>query len=197
MTATAIHSRRARSARGPRIVARVREIANSPRTRDLTVLAGFATIVASAAILGTRFSPASNDLRTRLWYGTRRKARWNPPPAAFAPVWTALYAMIAIAGWRVYRAPRTKARTRALALWGAQMAFNAAWTPLFFGARKPRVALADLVAMAGSTAGFIATSYKVDRTASRLMLPYLAWTSFAGYLNASIVSKNRFRPDSI
>ena len=84
-----------------------------------------------------------------------------------------------------------------MALWGAQMAFNAAWTPLFFGARKPRVALADLDAMAGSTAGFIATSYSVDRTASRLMLPYLAWTSFAGYLNASIVSKNRFRPDSI
>jgi tryptophan-rich sensory protein len=190
MTAPALRSRRARSPRGPRIVARARAIVASPRTRDAGVLAGFAAIVASAALLGARFSPAPNNPEIDRWYATRRTARLNPPPAAFAPVWTALYAMIAIAGWRVYRAPRTKARTRALALWGAQMAFNAAWSPLFFGARKPRVALADLVAMAGSTAGFIATSRTVDKTASRLMLPYLAWTSFAGYLNASVVRMN-------
>jgi tryptophan-rich sensory protein len=70
------------------------------------------------------------------------------------------------------------------------MGFNAAWSRIFFGAQAPRAALVDLTAMAGAIVAFMATSRKVDRTAARLMVPYLAWVVFAGYLNAEVVRKN-------
>jgi translocator protein len=170
-------------ARRPRVVRR----SPSAIAREYGPLLGFVGLTAAAAAYGARFNPSSDHRVTQLWYATRHKSRLNPPPEVFAPVWATLYAMIAVAGWRVYRAPRSRARTRALALWGSQLAFNAAWTPLFFGERRPTAALVDLTAMFAATAGFSAATRSVDRTASYLMLPYLGWTAFAGYLNAVVV----------
>jgi tryptophan-rich sensory protein len=159
--------------------------------REYGPLIGFLGVTAAAAAYGSRFNPNTEHHATQRWYAARHKSRLNPPPAVFAPVWTTLYTLIAVAGWRVYRRPRSRARTRALALWSAQLAFNAAWTPLFFGKRQPKAALVDLAAMFAATAGFAATARNVDRTASRLMVPYLGWTAFAGYLNA-VVARGEF-----
>lgn len=124
------------------------------------------------------------------WYRSLRKPPFQPPASLFGPVWTGLYATIAVSGWRVWRAPSSPERTRALALWGAQMATNAAWTPLFFGARWTALALADLTAQLTSTVAYTATAARVDRPAAAMMAPYLGWSAFAGALNAEIVRRN-------
>ena len=172
--------------RAPRVVRRPRLLSGK-----YAPLAGFVAIAAAAAAYGALYSPNSKNPDIERWYSSQKKARLNPPPVVFGPVWTILYALIATAGWRVYQAPRGAARTQSLAWWGAQMGLNAAWSRIFFGAQAPRPALVDLTAMAGSIAAFMATSRKVDRTAARLMMPYLAWVLFAGYLNEEIVRKNR------
>lgn len=181
-------------AKGPRVIKRPRLMsAEEAReaARKYGPLAGFAAIAAAVAIYGALYSPNSANPEIERWYTSQKKARLNPPPQVFGPVWTVLYALIATAGWRVYRAPSGRARSQSLALWGAQMGMNAAWSRIFFGSQAPRLALADITAMAGTIAAFMGTARKVDRNAARLMVPYLAWVAFAGYLNAEVVRKNR------
>ncbi|MES1204624.1 MAG: TspO/MBR family protein, partial [Pseudomonadota bacterium] len=157
--------------------------ARSKKSRFAAALL-FSAAVAGTAALGGRVS------RPGLWYRMLRKPPGNPPPVVFGPVWTALYAAMTASAYRVWRAPDSPERTRALRLWGLQLALNAAWSPAFFGAHRPRVSLAIVSAMVPSIAAYMAVARKVDRGASALMAPYLAWTSFATYLNAQIVRRN-------
>lgn len=124
------------------------------------------------------------------FYAGLKKPAWAPPPWLFGPVWTVLYAMIGVAAWIVSRrgGPGTG---RALGLWGGQLVLNAAWTPIFFGLRAPGLAFAEIsimwVAIAATSAAFLAR-----RTAAgALMLPYLAWVTFAAALNYEIWRLNR------
>jgi len=116
---------------------------------------------------------------------------YHPPRWVFGPVWTGLYGLMATSAYRVWKAPPSRARTRALALWGTQLALNSAWSPLFFGARRPRAALVDLLALAGVVAAYAATSHKVDKPAAAMMIPYLGWLGFASLLNEEVVRRNR------
>lgn len=127
------------------------------------------------------------------WYRTLRKGRGQPPSSVFGPVWTTLYTAMAYSAWRVWRAPDSPERTRALRLWGAQLGLNAAWSPTFFGAKSPKAALAIVAALLPTLARYIRCAARVDRTAAAIMAPYLAWTGFATYLNGAIVAKNRRR----
>jgi translocator protein len=158
------------------------------RRHKLLAAAAFAAPVVATAVIGSRFGP--QDRSTGRWYAKLAKPPFQPPPPVFAPVWTALYAGIAASGYRVWAAPDHELRTPALALWGAQLAANAAWTPTFFGARKPKVAMGVLVAQLAATAAYAGVSAKVDKPAAALMAPYLAWTGFAGVLNEEIVRRN-------
>lgn len=153
------------------------------------IIAGatLAASVAGAAVLGSRFSPA--DPETASWYSRLKKSPANPPDAVFAPVWTALYAAMAVSAYRIWSSGDAR-RGRALSLWGAQLALNAAWNPIFFGARKPKAALADLLALFVVVAAYTSSARKIDRPAAWLMAPYLAWLGFAGLLNAEIVRRN-------
>ena len=150
-------------------------------------LASFAGLTAAGAAIGSVASRRS----TGLWYKMLRKPPFQPPRWLFAPVWTALYALIATSGYRVWKQEPSKARARALALWGTQLALNTAWSPLFFGARRKRAALADLVALLGVVAAYAGTSRKIDKAAAAMMLPYLGWLGFAGVLNEEIIRRNR------
>jgi tryptophan-rich sensory protein len=134
--------------------------------------------------VGARSSSARSP-----WYRALAKPGWQPPPSAFGPVWTALYALTATSGWRAWRSRRPGYR-RAVALWGAQLAVNAAWSPLFFGLRRPRVALADAALLVPAIALYGRAARRVDRLAAALVLPYLAWSGFALALNAEIVRRN-------
>jgi len=124
------------------------------------------------------------------WYDQLARPSFDPPSWVFAPVWTLLYAAIAVAAWFVWRHHRTWQRDVALRWWTAQLLLNAAWTPLFFGARQPVWALVDLVVLFVA-AGITAIRFlPLDRRASLLLLPYLAWLGFALALNGAIVGMN-------
>lgn len=151
--------------------------------------AGFTLLSYGAAALGT-LTMRGKGRPDGAWYRSLDKPVFQPPPWVFGPVWTVLYGTIAYAGYRVWKAPASPERTRALALWGTQLALNAAWTPLFFGARRPKAALADMAALDVAAAAFAAQAAKVDRSAAIAVAPYLAWISFASVLNGSIVAKN-------
>ncbi len=154
------------------------------RYRSLAAAALFASATFAAGAMGARAS----RVRSR-WYRALEKPPWQPPPAAFAPVWTALYALTAASGWRSWRSG-APGRRRALALWAAQLAVNAAWSPLFFGLRRPRAALVDAALLVPTVAAYARAARRVDRLAAALVLPYLGWSAFALALNAEIVRRS-------
>jgi len=150
--------------------------------------------LAYAAIAGsTAFSAffgARATRRGKAWYRVIRKSSLTPPDAVFGPVWTALYALNALSAARIYRAEPSTARSASLALWALQQSLNAAWSPLFFARRRPRAALADIGLLWTSIATYLAVARRADRPAAALVVPYLAWVSFAGFLNEEVVRKN-------
>jgi tryptophan-rich sensory protein len=144
-------------------------------------------IVTGAAILGqvatTRGLP---------WYFTRvRKPPETPPAAAFPVAWTVLFGCIGVALFRLWRAPPSPERERALGWYAVQLAFNVAWSYVFFALRAPFAALFVALGLAGSAAATCVTAARVDRLAGRLFAPYVAWVSFASWLNLRIVLVNR------
>ena len=117
------------------------------------------------------------------WYAGLNKRAFNPPPWVFAPVWTVLYGLIAIAGWRIWHSDRN---SRAMQMWWAQLGLNFLWSPAFFGAHQIRAALVIIVLMLAVILSFIATAWRLDRLAAWLFVPYAAWVAFASLLNGSI-----------
>ena len=150
---------------------------------------GFGALAAGAAALGGLMMRGKGRPDGG-WYRSLRKPAFQPPNWVFGPVWSVLYATIAYAGWRTWKAKASPERSRALALWGAQLGLNALWTPLFFGARRPALALADLAALDATATGFATVARRVDPAATKVFVPYLAWLAFATALNTAIVAKN-------
>lgn len=173
-------------------VTRARRSTTPTRSAAHGVLAGlgFTAAVAGAAALGG-LAMRGKGRAQRSWFRSLRKPSFQPPAWVFGPAWTVLYAAIAYSGWRVWKAPPSRERDRALRLWGTQLGLNAAWTPLFFGARRPGVALVDIVVLDAAASGYAAAARDVDRRAAVIVVPYLAWLGFATLLNASIVARNR------
>lgn len=121
------------------------------------------------------------------WYQSLQKPPFNPPNWVFGPVWTLLYVLIAIAGWRTWvRAPRGTA----MRFWVAQMALNWIWTPVWFSLKLLWPAFAVIALMLAAIIGFIVTSWREDRASALMFLPYAAWVSFASLLNLSIAILN-------
>lgn len=117
------------------------------------------------------------------WYQGLHKPAWNPPAWLFAPVWTCLYLGMAVAAWLVWRkgGPRS-----ALGLYLVQLALNAAWTPVFFGAHQLGAGLAVILALWVAIALTLRAFWRVSRPAGLLLAPYLAWVSFATCLNFAL-----------
>jgi len=119
------------------------------------------------------------------WYQTLAKPSFNPPDAVFGPVWTILYIMIALAGWRVWRRTGFSDR-RAFAFYGLQLALNLLWSVIFFGLQELGAAFLELALLWLSIAATLVLFARHDRIAAVLMAPYLMWVTFAGALNFSI-----------
>jgi len=117
------------------------------------------------------------------WYAGLIKPSFNPPNWVFAPVWTLLYLLIAIAGWRIWQ---RDSRSAAMTAWFIQLGLNFIWSPVFFGAHRIGLALAIIVALLAAILSFIATAWPRDRVASWLFVPYAAWVTFATALNAAV-----------
>lgn len=142
----------------------------------LCLLACFAVSAAGGAITA---GPVKS------WYPHLVKPPLTPPDIAFPIVWTLLYAMMAIAAWLVWQAGRD-GKGRDIALFGLQLAFNLGWSILFFGLQQPGLALIEIALLWLAIAATIVVFRRHSAVAAALLLPYLAWVSFAVYLNAGI-----------
>ncbi len=140
----------------------------------LWVLVSFA-----AGWVGSRFMPGE-------WYAALAKPSWNPPSSVFAPVWSVLYLLMGVSAWLVWRRAGFAGAPVALGLFLVQLALNGLWSYLFFGAHRPDLAFADIVALwlviLATTIGF----WRVSVPSGILLLPYLGWVSFAAALNLQL-----------
>jgi len=136
-------------------------------------------IVLAIASLGALFPPGD-------WYAGLAKPSFNPPNWVFGPAGTTLYLMIAFATWLLWRAPAGAPRSRALGWSAAHLVLNAAWTPMFFGLQQTGLALVVIVLMWFAILATVIAAWRVSRPAAWLLLPYLAWVTFATVLNAAI-----------
>jgi len=141
-------------------------------------LAIFIGLNFAAALSGALFKPDE-------WYRALRKPWFQPPDWLFAPAWTILYCMIAAAGWLVWREAGWGA-AGILALYVANLLLNAGWSAVFFGLRRPDWAFAELIALWASTALLIVVMWPQHQLSAMLLLPYLAWVTFAGALNLAV-----------
>jgi translocator protein len=117
------------------------------------------------------------------WFAALAKPSFNPPAWLFGPVWTVLYVLIAIAGWRVWQRDRSGWPMK---FWGAQLALNFLWSPVYFGAHQIGLAFVVIILMLAAIVAFIATAWRQDRVAAWLFVPYAAWVAFASVLNGAI-----------
>ena len=127
----------------------------------------------------------------RDWYPQIAKPSWTPPDAAFGPVWTALYILMGVAAWLVWREGRGIERRRALLIFAIQLVLNSLWSYLFFGMKSPGWAAVEIVLLWIAIVATIAVFGKIRRLAAVLLVPYLLWVSYATALNIAIWSLNR------
>lgn len=150
--------------------------------RDIVALLAAVLLCLGVGALGSAFTAAS----VAEWYPTLAKPWFTPPSWVFGPVWTALYVTMGVAAFLVWRR-RGEGRGAALVAFGVQLALNALWSPAFFGLRSVAAGMAVisllLIAVAVTTLLF----FRQSRAAGFLMLPYLAWTSFATLINAALL----------
>ena len=154
--------------------------------RALWGLGGFIAAVTVAAVVGS----AATRPRIDGWYAEIAKPAFNPPNWVFAPVWTALFLMMAVAAWIVWRRAGWQGARGPLSLWGVQLVLNAFWSVVFFWWMSPGWALVEiqifLVAVIATTLAFA----RYSRWAFWLMVPYAVWVAFADLLNAAIWAMN-------
>ena len=125
------------------------------------------------------------------WYQALAKPSFQPPGWVFGPVWTLLYALMGASVWRILRRGLATPGVRgAVLLFAVQLALNALWSPVFFGAHAIAAALVVLVALDGALVATLLAFRRLDRTAAALLLPYLAWVLFATFLNLTILRMN-------
>lgn len=131
-------------------------------------------------ILGTVFTISAIPT----WYANLIKPFFSPPNWIFGPVWTTLYALMGISVFLIYSSKKNN--QKALKLFGIQLFLNFIWTPIFFGLKDLSIAMVVIIAMAYYIYLTIIEFAKINKTASYLLYPYLAWVSFATLLNISI-----------
>ena len=140
---------------------------------------------AAAALIGGIAS-----VRAAEFYQQLSKPAWAPPAGAFGPVWTLLYLLMAVAAWLVVRTRGWPSARPAIALYAAQLVFNALWTWLFFRWRLGGVALIEILLLWSLLLLTVWTFWRIRRLAGLLLLPYLAWVTFAAALTYAVWRRN-------
>ncbi len=129
----------------------------------------------------------------KTWYPTIEKPIFNPPNWVFAPVWTLLFILMGIAAGRVWNQLETNKELvkKGLLFFGVQLALNALWSYLFFGLQNIFLGLIEIILLWLVIYETYLIFKKIDKKASYLLLPYLAWVGFATILTASIFWLNK------
>ena len=125
------------------------------------------------------------------WYAGLAKPVYTPPNWVFAPVWTLLYIMMAVAVWRILALPPATLRRRpALIAFFVQLALNGAWSWAFFALHSPAAGLLVIIALLAALLATLELFWRLDRMAGFLLVPYLVWTCFATLLNYGVLKLN-------
>jgi tryptophan-rich sensory protein len=140
-----------------------------------------------AGVIGSVFTVSSIPT----WYALLQKPSFSPPNWVFGPAWTTLYFLMGVAAFLVWRHgfERKEVKT-ALAIFGGQLALNTLWSIIFFGLHDPFWAFIEIIILWLAILATMFAFYKISRPAAYLLLPYILWVSFAGYLNYSIWQLN-------
>jgi tryptophan-rich sensory protein len=133
----------------------------------------------TAGWIGSRFMPGE-------WYAALAKPSWNPPSYVFAPVWTILYVLMGITAWLVWRRFGFSGAPVSLGLFLFQLVLNGLWSYLFFGLHDLGLAFLDIVALWLAILATTIAFWRISVPAGALLLPYLAWVSFASALNLQL-----------
>jgi tryptophan-rich sensory protein len=120
------------------------------------------------------------------FYASLVQPAWAPPASVFGPVWTVLYALMAVAAWLVWRKGGFRAARGALTLFLVQLAVNALWSWLFFGWHRGALAFADILLLWLLIVATMVAFWRTRPLAGALLLPYLLWVTFAAALNWSV-----------
>ena len=175
------------------LVRTIAKPASRRRMSDGDMALGFAVTagaVLASALVAARYSPSPNHPRIRRDYKRLEKPPFNPPDAAFV-VWFPLYGALTLSGWRIWNAPKSPARDRALGHWFGIQALNALWMWLGFGRRKRGAATAEAVLTTANAAAYVEAARHVDRPAALLAVPYAGWIGFAALLSEELWRRNR------
>ncbi|WP_279222904.1 TspO/MBR family protein [Stutzerimonas kunmingensis] len=152
---------------------------------NIKTFAGWLLVTFVAAALGAW---ASQDAPA--FYAQLDKPSWAPPAGVFGPAWTALYLMMALAAWLVWRVRGFRTAPRTLGLYLVQLAANALWSWLFFGWHLGAAAFVEVLVLWALIAATIAAFWKVKKFAALLLVPYLAWVTFASALTYACWTRN-------
>jgi tryptophan-rich sensory protein len=150
--------------------------------------------VALLVALGVTFAAAAvgaaASVNAGSFYSQLVRPHWAPPGWLFGPVWTALYALMAVAGWLVWRAAGLARARIPLLLFAIQLAANALWSWLFFAWRHGAMAFAEVVVLWLLVAATLVAFWRIRRVAALLLAPYLAWVGFAAVLTFAVWRRN-------
>lgn len=153
--------------------------------RQLLGGSGWALITFLAAALGARASISASS-----FYGSLTLPAWAPPASLFGPVWTALYASMALAAFLVWRERGWRAAAPALLLYLLQLSLNTLWSWLFFGWKQGALAFADILLLLVMIVATLIAFWRIHKVAACMLLPYLAWVGFASVLNYAVWQAN-------
>jgi benzodiazapine receptor len=149
---------------------------------EIVALFLFVGLCLGIAALGAAVTATS----VKTWYAALNKPSFNPPNAVFGPVWTVLYILMAIAGWRVWRVADRKTARGPLALFALQLALNLGWSVTFFGLERIGLSVAVILVLELAVVVTALAFRPIDRFAAWLLVPYVAWVGFAAILNIAI-----------
>jgi tryptophan-rich sensory protein len=150
------------------------------------------TILGLVAALAASFAPGwfGSQFMPGVWYAQLVKPSWTPPNWLFGPVWTALYAMMAVAAWLVWKRDGFRRAGLALGVFIVQLVLNGVWSWLFFGLQQIALAFFEIVALWAAILAATVLFWRRARPAGILMLPYLAWVTYAAALNFALWRMN-------
>jgi tryptophan-rich sensory protein len=156
----------------------------APSPRPWLVLAGLLLLNVLVAAGGSIASTSGVDG----WYADADKPAWTPPNWVFGPAWTVLYALMAVAAWLLWRRHGWRGARTALVLYGVQLALNAAWTPVFFGAERLGAGLVVILLLDVALVATIVAFHRLTPWIAWLLGPYLVWVLYATTLNAGVAA---------
>lgn len=131
------------------------------------------------------------ELSVHHWYLRLQKPPWTAPPQVFGPIWTLLYAAMALAAWRIYKNDGWARAEKPLRFWGIQLVLNALWPGFFFALRNPAYGSIEIVVLLGFVVITTVLFWQRDRIAGLLMVPYCVWGTYATALTLAIWRLNR------